>query len=149
MLSRRKFRLGNIGVIYKYELFDKEININEVFQENQDLTNEQFLEIEKLKKNYSFYKKIISSFLNADWKWERISPLLRAILIYAVHELFLIEPRIVINEAVEITKYYFEDEKNYYKWINAILQNIYKYLVVQEAKLREEKNNDHDKKTIN
>lgn len=88
------------------------------------------------------------SLLDHDWKWERISPLVRAILLNGASEMFYIEPKIVINEAIEITKSFFVPEPIYndkekivnehnlkqYRFVNAILQNYYKLLVSLENK---------------
>ncbi len=53
--------------------------------------------------------------------------------------LFSITPKVVINEAVEITKYFYDTESNFYKLVNAIVQNIYKYFVINEAIKQDEK----------
>lgn len=138
MQNRRQFRLGIINVLYRYELMDQKINVNELFDSESNLSNEQFSHLEKIAKNYDFYKKAVSQFLKEGWSWERISPLIRAILINGAHELMSIEPKIIINESVEITKYYFEDEKNFYKMVNAILENVYKFFVINEVILKKQ-----------
>ncbi|MBZ4212391.1 transcription antitermination protein NusB [Mycoplasma sp. U97] len=133
MKPRRKFRTEIINVIYRYELIKAEISINEVFELNNEIDAEQLDQIEKIAKNYEYYKKTISSFFNKNINWDKVSPLIRAILINATHELLTISPRIVINEAIEITKIYFDTEANLYKMVNAILQNIYKHFVINEV----------------
>ncbi|RMX35142.1 transcription antitermination protein NusB [Mycoplasmopsis fermentans] len=138
MQNRRQFRLGIINVLYRYELMDQKINVNELFDSESNLSNEQFSHLEKIAKNYDFYKKAVSQFLKEGWSWERISPLIRAILINGTHELMSIEPKIIINESVEITKYYFEDEKNFYKMVNAILEKVYKFFVINEVILKKQ-----------
>ncbi|ADV34683.1 hypothetical protein MBIO_0840 [Mycoplasmopsis fermentans PG18] len=138
MQNRRQFRLGIINVLYRYELMDQKINVNELFDSESNLSNEQFSHLEKIAKNYDFYKKAVSQFLKEGWSWERISPLIRAILINGAHELMSIEPKIIINESVEITKYYFEDEKNFYKMVNAILEKVYKFFVINEVILKKQ-----------
>ncbi|MBZ4204249.1 transcription antitermination factor NusB [Mycoplasma tauri] len=133
MKPRRKFRTEIINVIYRYELIKSEISINEVFELNNEIDAEQLDQIEKIAKNYEYYKRTISSFFNKNINWDKVSPLIRAILINATHELLTISPRIVINEAIEITKIYFDTEANLYKMVNAILQNIYKHFVINEV----------------
>ncbi|MBZ4195116.1 transcription antitermination factor NusB [Mycoplasma tauri] len=133
MKPRRKFRTEIINVIYRYELIKAEISINEVFELNNEIDAEQLDQIEKIAKNYEYYKRTISSFFNKNINWDKVSPLIRAILINATHELLTISPRIVINEAIEITKIYFDTEANLYKMVNAILQNIYKHFVINEV----------------
>ncbi|UUD34899.1 transcription antitermination protein NusB [Mycoplasmopsis caviae] len=138
MQNRRQFRLGIINVLYRYELMEQKININELFESESNLSNEQFLHLEKISKNYEFYKKSISQFFKESWIWERVSPLIRAILINGAHELMSIEPKIIINESVEITKYYFDSEKNFFKMVNAILENVYKFFVLNEIILKKQ-----------
>ena len=69
--------------------------------------------------------RIISSFLKEDWKWERIAPLERSILIYGTFELAVSDKALVINELVDITKGFIPGDS--YKFINAILNNVGKY----------------------
>lgn len=139
MLSRRQFRTGIINTIYRYELANEELNINEIFETDKDLNNEQFLQVEKISKNYSFYKKTILQFFKENFPWEKATPLVRAILLNGAHELLFIDPKIVINEAVEITKTYYGSEANLYKMVNAVLENIYKFFVASEAIERKNK----------
>ncbi|VEU70222.1 transcription antitermination protein NusB [Mycoplasmopsis glycophila] len=142
--SRRQKRVEIIQVLYKYELLEREINIQDVFDEFPFLDKEQLVAIDKIAKSYNVLKKSLSKFINPSWKWERISPVVRAILLNGAYELFFIQPRIVINEAVEITKNYFwkpiepinKDERIYddwqYKFVNGILENYYKLLLKLE-----------------
>ncbi|WP_029905695.1 transcription antitermination protein NusB [Mycoplasmopsis opalescens] len=147
MISRREYRLGIIRVLYAYELMDQPLNIQEIFENNPTLNEEQIKHIEQLSRGYENYKNVIKRFIHEKWSWERTSPLIRAILLNASYELLTIKiPRIVINEAIEITKYFFEDEKNYYKMVNAILQNIYKYFVINEYLVINENNNQNPNK---
>ncbi|WP_029513830.1 transcription antitermination factor NusB [Mycoplasmopsis primatum] len=132
MKLRREFRTGIINIIYKYELLALTLNPSVIFENESDLNSDQFNQLELIAKNYDYYKKIIIKFLNNN-NWDKISPLIRAILINASHELMTIDPKIVINEAIEITKSFFDTEANLYKFVNAILENIYKYYVINEA----------------
>ncbi|KKB26968.1 Transcription termination protein NusB [Mycoplasmopsis meleagridis] len=126
--SQRDLRIEIINVIYAAELLNEQINLSDLFNADNDLSNKQFKILENIKSNYDFYKKIIESFLKETWQWNRISPLHRAIMLNATNEFMSqIPPRIVINEAIEITKIYFDDHT--YKMINAILESIYKYLI--------------------
>ncbi|QCZ36565.1 transcription antitermination factor NusB [Mycoplasma nasistruthionis] len=144
--SRRQVRIDIINVIYKYELLGKPIDLVEVFNENSDLTQRDLARIKNIKDNYDFFKDtILIKLFNTNWDWNRVSPLLRAILINGVEEFFTLHPKIVINEAIEITKLYFlvdtkeeidlgwkTNESNYYKFINGILENAYKVLLKME-----------------
>ncbi|VEU75174.1 transcription termination factor [Mycoplasmopsis maculosa] len=135
----RDFRIEIINAIYYFELIETKLDTKYIFENYSNLNNNQFLQIEKIAKNYAFLKTSISTFLREDWSWNRISPLIRAILINAANELFTIQPRIVINEAVEITKLYYGDDNNFYKMVNAILNNVYKLFVKGEKILSEKK----------
>ncbi|WP_338822429.1 transcription antitermination factor NusB [Mycoplasmopsis felifaucium] len=131
-ITRRQFRINIINVIYRYELMNEDIDINKIFEQNKELSSEEIKQLEQIALNYKYYKNVIISFFKTNYEWSKVSPLIRAILINATHELFSIAPKVVINEAVEITKTYFEDENNLYKMVNAILQNIYKFLTLNE-----------------
>lgn len=138
MQSRRDFRIGIINVLYKYELLSKPLDMRQIFEAESGLNNEQFKQLELISKNYFFIKNNIEKFLREDYSWERISPLIRAILINATQEYFLIPPKVVVNEAIEITKIYFDDADNYYKVVNAILQNIYQDFVKNEVAIKKD-----------
>ncbi|WP_416322800.1 antitermination protein NusB [Mycoplasmopsis felis] len=141
--SRREQRLQNIAVIYKHELLNYDYNISEIAHE-YDLNKEQIDHILSVIKWDNFNKKVLNKFLNTDWTLERISPLLRAIILNACTEFHTLNPRIVINEAIEITKYYFgkpnelenakQNEEKYYKFVNGVLENFYKAIISIEAK---------------
>ena len=69
--------------------------------------------------------KLIESHLSASWSMERISRVALAILRTSVYEILFqngSEPRIVIDEAVNISKDYDTDDS--YKFINAVLDKI-------------------------
>ncbi|WP_051616775.1 transcription antitermination protein NusB [Mycoplasmopsis sturni] len=146
--GRRKSRLEVIQVLYKYELLNENIEISDVFENYEFLDRSQIQKIDTIAKNYKTLKGFLISLLDYDWKWTRISPVIRAILLNGASEMFYIEPKIVINEAIEITKSFFVPEKIYnekdqvinehdlkqYRFVNAILQNYYKLLVSLENK---------------
>lgn len=139
MKSRRNYRLGIISVIYKYELLGEKLSSDQIFSEESDIDNEQFKQLELISLNYDYYQKTILKFLNQNTAWTKLPALVRAILINTTQELFSITPKVVINEAVEITKYFYDTESNFYKLVNAIVQNIYKYFVINEAIKQDEK----------
>ncbi len=71
--------------------------------------------------------KLIESHLSASWSFERINKVTLAILRTGIYELIYqtdSEPKIVIDEAVNIAKEYGTDDS--YKFINAILDKISK-----------------------
>lgn len=69
--------------------------------------------------------KLIESHLSASWSMERISRVALAILRTSVYELLFqngAEPKVVIDEAVNIAKDFDTDDS--YKFINAVLDKI-------------------------
>ena len=76
---------------------------------------------------YLYYKNIIVVFLKKNWKWERVLPLERAILIFGAFELEREKENsaLVINKIINYSKLYLNDSS--YKYINAILQKIKDY----------------------
>lgn len=74
--------------------------------------------------NKDSYIQLISRFMRRDWTFERLSKMVQAILLCSVCELLESETgkSIVINEAVEFTKQYCDD--NDYKFVNGILGKI-------------------------
>ncbi|SJZ40731.1 transcription antitermination factor NusB [Mycoplasmopsis verecunda] len=144
--TRRQSRITIVHVLYKYELLEQPINVEEAFEE-YELNREELAKVSAIAKNYSFLKKTLSSLFNKNWQWDRISPLIRAIILNAAFEMYSIEPKIVINEAIEITKLYFpKDEKDeektitgqFYKFVNSLLESYYKLTVTLEAALEKE-----------
>ncbi|WP_406613673.1 transcription antitermination factor NusB [Mycoplasma corogypsi] len=141
--SRQRSRVENIQVLYKYELLQEKIDINDVYLEFPYMDKEQLIHLATIAKNYDFLTKTINAFINTNWQWTRLSPIIRAILINASQEFFTISPRIVIDEAVRITKIYFplNPDKTakpttvdkQYAFVNGLLQNYYKFLVTCEA----------------
>lgn len=99
------------------------------------VTNEQFLQIEKIALNKEYLIRIISRFLDKK-TWDQESPLIRAILLNATFELLMIDPKIAINEAIEVTKDFFGEENNLHKHVNKVIDNVYKFFVINEAIIR-------------
>ncbi|QSF13587.1 transcription antitermination protein NusB [Mycoplasma sp. Mirounga ES2805-ORL] len=129
MKNRRQNRKEIISIIYKYYLLEREFNLNQLFEEEDDLDNSQFNELKEIFININKYELIIKPFLKDGWTWDRISPLIKGILIYATYEFAITPPKIVVNEAIEITKEYFDVEGNEdYKMVNAILSNVFKLI---------------------
>ncbi|ENY70132.1 Transcription termination factor [Mycoplasmopsis bovigenitalium 51080] len=134
MKSRRKNRIEIVNVLYSCELLNQ-YNLKSIFELNDELTSEQFLQIEKIALNKGYLIRIISRFLDKK-TWEQESPLIRAILLNATFELLMIDPKIAINEAIEVTKDFFGEENNLHKHVNKVIDNVYKFFVVNEAIIR-------------
>ena len=116
-------RVKIITYIYKFELFDEKVNVNEIFN-NNDLNNFEVQTLTIIQNKYVLFKNLIIKALNNAWIWERLQPLIRAILLYGLYELFINEPKVVINEMVNITKIYTIGDE--YKLVNKVLDTLLK-----------------------
>lgn len=126
LINALKKRTEIINTIYKYELFDQKVDSKQIF-EDDNLDDNAIKIIEQIEAKYDSLKKIIIAVLSADWEWERLQPLVRAILLYGTYELFLNNPKIVINEMINITKIYIPG--TVYKLVNKALDLIASKLV--------------------
>lgn len=126
LINALKKRTEIINTIYKYELFDQKVDSKQIF-EDDNLDDNAIKIIEQIETKYDSLKKIIIAALSADWEWERLQPLVRAILLYGTYELFLNNPKIVINEMINITKIYIAG--TVYKLVNKALDLIASKLV--------------------
>ena len=126
LINALKKRTEIINTIYKYELFDQKVDSKQIF-EDDNLDDNAIKIIEQIEAKYDSLKKIIIAALSADWEWERLQPLVRAILLYGTYELFLNNPKIVINEMINITKIYIPG--TVYKLVNKVLDLIASKLV--------------------
>lgn len=116
-------RVKIITYIYQFELFDEKVNVNEIFS-NNDLNNFEVQTLTIIQNKYVLFKNLIIKTLNNAWIWERLQPLIRAILLYGLYELFINEPKVVINEMVNITKIYTIGDE--YKLVNKVLDTLLK-----------------------
>lgn len=126
LINALKKRTEIINTIYKYELFDQKVDSKQIF-EDDNLDDNAIKIIEQIEAKYDSLKKIIIAALSADWEWERLQPLVRAILLYGTYELFLNNPKIIINEMINITKIYIPG--TVYKLVNKVLDLIASKLV--------------------
>lgn len=116
-------RVKIITYIYQFELFDEKVNVNEIFNNNY-LNNFEVQTLTIIQNKYDLFKNLIIKALNNAWIWERLQPLIRAILLYGLYELFINEPKVVINEMVNITKIYTIGDE--YKLVNKVLDTLLK-----------------------
>ncbi|MEA4191113.1 transcription antitermination protein NusB [Mycoplasma sp. 2248] len=139
--SRREIRLNVIQVLYKYELLNEAIDVPAAVTEFDFIDIEETKRLSLIASNYKFLRKTLSSLLNSDWSWERLSPVVRAIILNGAFELFNNQAKIVFNESVEITKMFFPpaldqsnvtQEESYYKFVNGILENYYKLIQLMD-----------------
>lgn len=135
--KRRMIRMQLVAAIYKYELENEKININSIF-ENDELNilftkkelfkskkdlEEQLKILSILDKNYDKLKKIIISYIDSSWTWNRLPALLRSILLISLIELWKLDKNIVINEYIEMSKDFIPND-NCYKFVNKVLESI-------------------------
>ena len=78
-------RVKIITYIYQFELFDEKVNVNEIFN-NNDLNNFEVQTLTIIQNKYVLFKNLIIKALNNAWIWERLQPLIRAILLYGLYE---------------------------------------------------------------
>lgn len=132
----KKLRLKLIrekAVIGVYQSLLSSIDISDIknyldddktFNRNPDEYDACVEMIESTIKNYDEYCIKISPALKTGWTIERITKLELAILLIALHEADIKsnEKQIIINEAVELTKKYCDDDS--YKFINGVLNTV-------------------------
>ncbi|AFX74270.1 transcription antitermination protein NusB [Mesomycoplasma hyorhinis] len=131
-----------ISLLYSYELFDNKINTNEIFK-NYDLTKEQIKILEAIEKKYEIFQKLIINFLGSNWSWNRILPLVRAILLLGSFELLVNDNKVVINEMVQMIKDYTLESDKEYKFVNAVLDKINQFYEQENLKVYKKTTQEH------
>ncbi|MFU0909046.1 transcription antitermination protein NusB [Mesomycoplasma ovipneumoniae] len=127
-LSKQRIkRMANISIIYGSQLFDQNIDIDEIKNKYFEVTFDQLKILTFVKKNYVFLKKVITLQLKSNWSWDRMLPLIRSILLLGAAELFFQPRRIIFNEAIEITKIFSIEGGDEFSFVNAVLQKVYNY----------------------
>ncbi|WP_373440885.1 transcription antitermination factor NusB [Metamycoplasma equirhinis] len=119
-------RIKLITFIYQFELFDEKISCEKIFQDN-DLQNWEVNILNLIESKYNFLINVAKQFISKDWEWNRVLPLTRAIIIYGEYELLFNEPKIVINEMINICKLL--SPNNDYKFVNKVLDLISKNVI--------------------
>ncbi len=126
-MTKRQIREQIIFSIYYYYIMKLDnINFHQMFLDNSNfIINEKDIkEYEPIIEKISEYENIVSKYLTSDWKFYRLSNLEKAIMILSTYEILYlkIDFKIVINEAVEITKKYCNIQN--YAYINKVLEQI-------------------------
>jgi N utilization substance protein B len=82
------------------------------------------LVIEYFAKNQNEINQLVKNNIGEKWSWERIKPILKAIIFsaYSEYKTLNIAKKIVIDQAIINTKKY--SDFNDYKFVNAILDKI-------------------------
>ena len=122
------FRLIYSQEIQKSEDIDEQI---ELYLEANEITDESAIEyikdvVKGIKNNQEEIEKKIQKNLKADWKIERISKVDLSLLKLAIYEIKYkeIPYKIIINEVVELSKRYGEEQSK--NFVNGILASIVK-----------------------
>lgn len=122
------FRLIYSQEIQKSEDIDEQI---ELYIEANEITDESAIEyikdvVKGIKNNQEEIEKKIQKNLKADWKIERISKVDLSLLKLAIYEIKYkeIPYKIIINEVVELSKQYGEEQSK--NFVNGILASIVK-----------------------
>ena len=127
----RKKVIREKAIIAVYQYLLTQVNNDEIdaflLNDNTFKNNEEELKLCKERINrtidhYDEYVNKIKPHLKKGWTIQRLSKMELAILLVAVDELQTENKSVVINEAVELTKKYCDDDS--YKFINGILNNI-------------------------
>ena len=133
-LSRRDVRSLVFHFLYAAEAFNYEEspqsiidNFNRGFDLNVPLDGELFNVINNIITKREELEKIYEPYL-ANWRSERVSVCTKLILLFAIWELKYTEtdPRIIINEAIELAKCFAEEDA--YRFVNGILDSVSKEL---------------------
>lgn len=122
-MNRHEYRVKIIFSVYQSLLLKKDLqdSFNNNFDED---INEFMLSIkDDLKVNLNNYINEIEPHL-VKWTFDRLSYLEQAILLVATSEIRqnLNDKKVVIDEAINITKEYCDEES--YKYINGVLDNL-------------------------
>ena len=137
--NKSSSRLFAIQILYEMELNGKSF---EVIQKN--FSNNYYTELEKInnqgKPNKSYIEKLVKgasknqktiddliSLNLKNWKLSRIESLVRSILRISIYELLYetnVPKKVIFNEYIEITKFFFDGEES--SLINAVLDAVSK-----------------------
>ena len=130
----RKMRSLVFHILYALDSFDYDCSLESIvdnFNRGFDLSIEPDGEICKIVKQVLLHKDTIDQAIKPfleNWRFERIGCCTKVVLRYACWELLYFDTpaNIVINEAIELAKCF--SEKDAYKFVNGILDEIYKNL---------------------
>lgn len=126
-LSQRDQRAVVLNLLYAMESLGYDVSLESIVK---NIEHGYSCKIEKNKKIFSVAKAVLENRdemdreiepLLSNWKFERIGVITRLILRYAIWELKYTDtvPNIIINEAVELAKYFAETDA--YKFVNGVL----------------------------
>ncbi|MDY0317013.1 MAG: transcription antitermination protein NusB [Candidatus Izemoplasmatales bacterium] len=122
MMKRREFRETLVKLIYQ-DILGGEYSLLDFDEEVKETLN-------KVQENYGKLDAVLEKNLSG-WTIDRLNYVDLAIIRYAIFEMMFSETpeRIIINEALEITKKYTNlDDDQEKKFNNRLLQNVKEYL---------------------
>ena len=122
MMKRREFRETLVKLIYQ-DILGGEYSLLDFDEEVQETLN-------KVQENYGKLDAVLEKNLSG-WTIDRLNYVDLAIIRYAIFEMMFSETpeRIIINEALELTKKYTNlDDDQEKKFNNRLLQNVKEYL---------------------
>lgn len=132
-MNRSASREETFKVLYSLEIQKKE-DIQEqvaLYLETENIRNKETIKymkttIDGIETNLPMIDQKISDNLKSDWKIDRISKVDLVILRLAIYEILLTETpyKVAINEAIELSKKYSEDNSS--NFINGVLASIVK-----------------------
>ena len=120
-LSKLEERANIVKYIYQYEVFNKSLESKGAF-ESGEYSNKEIDTIEKISEAYPKLKSLISKFFRSDWKWNRIAPLERSILLLGSYEMIGNDNALIINEMIILTKGYVPGDS--YKFVHSVLDKV-------------------------
>ncbi len=133
-LSRRDVRSLVFHFLYAAEAFEYEESLQSIidsfnrgFDLNVPLDGELFTIVNAVINSRHELEKVYEPYL-ANWRTERVSVCTKLILLFAIWELKCTDtdPRIIINEAIELAKCFAEEDA--YRFVNGILDPVSKDL---------------------
>lgn len=131
MISRRTYRKNAISIIYTYLMTDKTMDM--IIEDNKfsatfsdfigslDLDKEILDAVYRVEQRLDIYEAVVNNQLKGKWRFDRLGMMEQAILLLALSELEqgIQDKTVIVNEAIELTKAYGEDDS--YKLINGVL----------------------------
>lgn len=128
-ITQHHKRIGMMEVLYQYFLSGQSQQAFKQFlfeEEGKTLISEQYEILNKIIDYEYDLIALINANLKEGWDFESLKPIEQAILILAVYEIVhtKTDKKIVINEAIIITKAYCPNDA--YKYINGVLDKINK-----------------------
>ena len=131
MISRRTYRKNAISIIYTYLMTDKTMDM--IIEDNKfsatfsdfigslELDKEILDAVYRVEQRLDIYEAVVNNQLKGKWRFDRLGMMEQSILLLALSELEqgIQDKTVIVNEAIELTKAYGEDDS--YKLINGVL----------------------------